>query len=69
MMCLRIKANNRKGYSLVREGGVFDISYVTSRTRRGRVQGNMGGVSPALTAASSESIVYIEFIKIWSREE
>lgn len=43
MMCLRIKANNRKGYSLVREGGVFDISYVTSRTRRGRVQGNMGG--------------------------
>lgn len=45
-MCLRIKANNRKGYSLVREGGVFDISYVTSRTRRGRVQGNMGGGIP-----------------------
>lgn len=43
MMCLRIKANNRKGYSLVRAGGVFDVSYVTSRTRRGRVQGNMGG--------------------------
>lgn len=61
--CLRIKANTRQGWQLVREGGVFDASYPTSRSRRGRVQGDHGTVSPAITTAAAQQIVYVELIK------
>lgn len=60
---LRIKANTKKGYQLVREGGVFDISYPASKNRRGRVQGDFGTISPAITTQAAQSLLYVEFIK------
>lgn len=67
---LRIKANTRQGYQLVQEGGVFDTAYPSSKNRRGRVQGDHGTVSPTLTAASSETILFIQSIqRICSQEE
>lgn len=35
---LRIREATEKGYAEVGIGGVFDASYPTSKTRRGRVQ-------------------------------
>lgn len=48
----------KKGYIEMMLGGVCDLSYPTSKTRRGRVQGN-GTVCPTLTA-TKQSIVIIE---------
>lgn len=44
---LRIRQATKQGYIEVQEGGVFDGSYPTSTTRRGRVQDG-GEVSPTL---------------------
>jgi site-specific DNA-cytosine methylase len=47
---LRIPQATKQGYIEVQEGGVFDGSYPTSTTRRGRVQEG-GEVSPTLTTS------------------
>lgn len=49
---VRIKQATEKGYIECEVGGVADLSYPTSTTRRGRVQ-EMGRVSPTLTATES----------------
>lgn len=54
---LRIRQATRKGYIEVPVGGVFDGSYMTSMTRRGRVQGG-GMLCPTLTAGEPEIYVY-----------
>ena len=55
---LWIKQATKEGWIACRNGGVFDCSYPTSKSRRGRVE--LGGlVSPTLTC-SSGAIVKID---------
>ena len=49
---VRIKQATKEGYIECEVGGVADLSYPTSTTRRGRVQ-DMGRVSPTLTATET----------------
>lgn len=56
---VKIKQNNKKGYAECKIGGVADLSYPDSKTRRGRVQGG-GDVSPALTVTDLGGISRIE---------
>jgi len=51
MIKVRVATDN--GYTLLSEGGVADLSYPTSNTRRGRVV-DMGNVSPTITATESD---------------
>ena len=46
---ISIRANNRLGRHFIPVGGVFDGTYPTSKTRRGRVQGG-GYICPTITA-------------------
>lgn len=59
METIKIKQNNKKGYAECKIGGVADLSYPDSKTRRGRVQGG-GDVSPALTVTDLGGINRIE---------
>lgn len=59
METVKIKQATKKGYVECEVGGVADLSYATSTTRRGRVQDN-GQVSPTLTVADIEGIKRIE---------
>lgn len=61
-LALRIRSNTARGYDLVRAGGVFDASYLTSSTRRGRVQGTFGSISPTITSSAAEQILYVKSI-------
>lgn len=54
-----IPSNTKDGYSKLKIGGVCDLSYPTSKTRRGRVQEN-GEVTPALTCNTESSLFRIE---------
>lgn len=56
---MKVHQATKTGYVDVPIGGVFDSSYPTSKTRRGRIQGG-GRISPTLTSASSENILRIE---------
>ena len=47
---IRIKQATAKGWIECREGGVADLGYPTSKTRRGRVQEG-GNICPTITAA------------------
>jgi DNA (cytosine-5)-methyltransferase 1 len=58
-MKILIKQNNKQGYAECKIGGVADLSYPDSKTRRGRVQGG-GDVSPALTVTDLGGISRIE---------
>ena len=49
----------KKGYAEVQAGGVFDASYPTSKTRRGRVIDG-GKVSPTLQCNSGSNLNYFE---------
>lgn len=60
---IRIREATEKGYAEVGEGGVFDASYPTSNTRRGRVQQGGGEICPTLTAGQTE-IYYFEGVWI-----
>ena len=60
---IRIREATEKGYAEVGIGGVFDASYPTSKTRRGRVQEG-GLICPTLTSARQE-IYYFE--GVWIR--
>lgn len=63
-LALRIRSNTARGYDLVRAGGVFDASYLTSSTRRGRVQGTFGSISPTITSSAAEQILYDKSIRL-----
>lgn len=52
METVRIKQATKDGYIECKVGGVADLSYPESETRRGRVQGN-GDISPTITATET----------------
>lgn len=52
-MVWKIRQATVKGYAECEVGGVADLSYPTSKTRRGRVQ-RCGRICPALTATEGE---------------
>lgn len=54
-----IPSNTKDGYVECQIGGVIDISYPTSKTRRGRVQDG-GNTTPTLTCATENNLVRIE---------
>lgn len=54
---IKIKQATKKGYIECCNGGVADLSYPTSKLRRGRVQGG-GGISPTVTANNGLYRVY-----------
>lgn len=62
---LRIRQATSSGYIEVVPGCVFDGSYPTSATRRGRVQGG-GGICPTLTAGEPE--IYF-FEAVYERDQ
>ena len=49
---IKIKQATKEGYIECKVGGVADLSYPTSKTRRGRVQDN-GDTSPTITATET----------------
>lgn len=59
METVKIKQNTKQGYAECKLGGVADLSYPDSTTRRGRVQEG-GDVSPALTVTDLGGISRIE---------
>lgn len=54
---LRIKANTREGFAEVEEYGAVNISQPSSRTRRGRVQGNKGDIIGTLLTGEENAVV------------
>ena len=56
---VRIKQATKEGYIECKVGGVADLSYPSSTTRRGRVQDG-GNTCPSLTAVGSELIYRID---------
>lgn len=54
-----IPSNTKHGYVECKIGCVIDISYPTSKTRRGRVQDG-GNTTPTLTCATENNLVRIE---------
>lgn len=56
---IRVRQATEQGYAFCPVGGVFDISYPSSRLRRARVQGN-GTISPALTCGIQNTLVIYE---------
>jgi len=50
---IKILTNTKKGFTPLKNGGVADLSYPSSKTRRGRVQGN-GELSPTLTTTNQD---------------
>ena len=56
-----VKQATSQGYILCEWGGVADLSYPTSKLRRGRVQGQ-GQICPILLASSGCCIYRIEKI-------
>ncbi len=51
---LHIRVANQKGYVEYKLGGVFDASYISSKTRRGRVQENFGMICPTIPSSVQE---------------
>lgn len=56
---VRVRQATKLGYIEVKLGGVADLSFPTSKLRRGRVQGS-GQICPTLMASSSCCIYRIE---------
>lgn len=54
---LRIKANTREGFAEVEEYGAVNISHPSSRTRRGRVQGNKGDIIGTLLTGEENAVL------------
>lgn len=50
---IRVRVATKQGYTLLNEGGVADLSYPSSQTRRGRVV-NMGDVSPTICTGEND---------------
>lgn len=53
---VKIREANKKGYGECKMGGVADLNYASSDTRRGRVQEN-GDVCPALATENVPSVI------------
>lgn len=62
MRYVKVKQNTKSGYAECELGGVVDLSYPSSKTRRGRVQGGGGWISPTITTTSA--LYRIEEIQI-----
>lgn len=59
---LMVRENTEKGYAEVMPGGVFDGSYLSSKTRRGRaIEGGM--IAPTLTCACGTNLFIYEIEK------
>lgn len=56
---IRIKQPTKRGYIEVVDGGVVDLTYPSSTTRRGRVQEH-GTVSPAVCANGELCLIWQE---------
>lgn len=70
---IRVSQATHKGFIEMENGGVADLSYPTSKLRRGRVQGG-GQISPTVTASASgihkiDRIDRLEINKYMTREE
>lgn len=59
---VRVRQATKLGYIEVKMGGVADLSFPTSKLRRGRVQGG-GQICPTLMASSSCCIYRIEKVE------
>ena len=57
---IKIRQATKQGYVECRVGGVADLSYPTSKTRRGRVQ-SMGNISPTLQAGENDLCKVTEY--------
>ena len=57
---IKIRQATKQGYVECRVGGVADLSYPTSKTRRGRVQ-NMGNISPTLQTGENDLCKVTEY--------
>lgn len=54
---LRVKTNTREGFAEVEEYGAVNISQPSSRTRRGRVQGNKGDIIGTLLTGEENAVL------------
>lgn len=55
-MSIRVKNATKQGYAIVHEGGVVDLSFPDSQTRRGRVIED-GEISPTLDTGCEVGVV------------
>ncbi len=55
-----VKTATKDGFSKLENGGVRDLSYPNSKSRRGRVQGG-GSIAPTITAKSENGLRRIEW--------
>lgn len=53
---MKVKNATKQGYAIVREGGVVDLSFPDSQTRRGRVIED-GNISPTLDTGCEVGVV------------
>ena len=58
MKTIKIKNATKKGYILIHEGGVLDLSFPDSKTRRGRVIEN-GNICPTLETGCEIGVIEI----------
>lgn len=58
MMMIKVKNATKQGYTLVREGGVLDLSFPDSKTRRGRVIDD-GNISPTLDTGCEIGVIQV----------
>lgn len=63
---VRVKQATKQGYIDCKIGGVADLSYPYSKTRRGRVQDN-GDTSPTITATETGVCVIEDASKVYYR--
>ena len=61
MKYVKVKQNTKSGFAKCELGGVVDLAYPGSKTRRGRVQGG-GWISPTVT--TTPALYRIEEVKI-----
>lgn len=58
---IKIPQATKTGWIYCEEGGCFDMSFPTSKLRRGRVQGRGGDVCPTLMAGDPEIYVFLGY--------
>ena len=58
-MKIRVKNATKQGFALIESGGVLDLSFPDSKTRRGRVI-DEGAISPTLNTGCEVGVLTIE---------
>lgn len=58
VLMIRVPQATKRGYLEVAPGGLFDLSYPSSKNRRGRVQGEHGEICPAITSMQFGVVLY-----------